>query len=110
MSMDDRYNQDRDWIDGKLVRALETAPAVTVPEDFARRVASSLPSLRPMPSAGPRVADRVAWAVLAVLLVAIVALAPSASGRGTVRWLELGFGVEFATLLAWLCLRPLLGF
>ena len=102
---------ERDELERRLVQALEHAPQVAIPEGFAARVAgnvtaSVLPVRGAMPAAGS-VGNRVAWATAAVLLAAMFALAPGA-GVGARHWLEFGVTIEFATLTAWLALRPLL--
>jgi hypothetical protein len=98
-------------IDGRLMRALERRPAVTVPEDFALRVAARLPASAA--ALGPTihatyVGRRVAWAAAALLLLATIALAPSAMHSNAKRWLEFAFEVEFVALAAWMALRPML--
>ena len=96
-------------LERRLIQALEARPSVRISEDFARRVASQAPAgltsrgLVPASSVG----RRVAWAAAAVLLVAMLALAPSVGvGFRTNQWVEIGLAIEFAGLTAWLTLRP----
>jgi malonyl CoA-acyl carrier protein transacylase len=99
-----------DSFDHKLTRALEAAPAVAVPEDFAKRAASRIPAAalaaRTSVPAGYSVGMRFALVAAALLFVTIVVLAPSAStGPAQHHWVEVGLEIEFAALTAWLALR-----
>jgi len=96
-------------LERRLIQVLETRPSVRIPEDFALRVAGKAPAglasrgFVPASSVG----RRVAWAAAAVLLLAMLALAPSVGvGLRTNQWVEIGLAIEFAGLTAWLTLRP----
>jgi hypothetical protein len=101
-----------DAMENRLVRALEATPAVSIPEGFAARVAAKAPAgamaVRRAVPMTTQVGVRMAWAVAAVLLVAMFVLAPSAAGMGTLRWVEYSVEMEFVALTVWLTLRPLL--
>ena len=61
----------------RLIRALETRPAVQIPTDFAARVASQLPDRRPIaltPTHYGRKAMMICMVVLGVALLAAFAL------------------------------------
>ena len=61
----------------RLIRALETRPAVQIPADFAARVASQLPERRPIaltPTHYGRKAMMICMVVLGVALLAAFAL------------------------------------
>ena len=99
---------DNDGLDQRLVRALESAPLIAVPGDFALRVAAKLPDANRAdgPVLATSVGRRVAWTAAALLLVVILLLAPSSAQNLTRRWLELALELEFIALTAWLTLRP----
>ena len=103
----DRHSEE---LERRLIRALESRPSVAISEDFASRVAAKVPvriAAHSLALASGSVGRRVAWVAMAVLLVGMLALAPSAgSGFRVNQWLEVGLGFEFAALTAWLALRP----
>jgi hypothetical protein len=106
----DRRDEEREELDRRLIHALETRPSVRISEDFALRVASKVPAESAAQGLAPpsrSVGRRVAWAAAAVLMVAILAIAPSVGIR-TNQWVEIGLAIEFAGLTAWLTLRPTL--
>ena len=106
----DRRDEEGEELDRRLIHALETRPSVRISEDFAMRVASKVPArvaAQGLAPASRSVGRRVAWAAAAVLLVAMLALAPSVGvGFRTNQWVEIGLAIEFAGLTAWLTLRP----
>ncbi len=90
----------------RLVRALETVPAVTIPADFVARVVARLPAERPV-SLRPTWYGRNAMLLgAAVLLVALLGLASRPSSQSV-----LGLAVEwtlcaqFVGLVFWLSAR-----
>ena len=99
--------------DDRLTRALETALELSIPSDFAARIAGQLPPLaRPAPetaSLTPRYFGRNATIVsMVVLFVLIFAFAHRATGSSllwtTAEWI---FCVQFAILAVWLVSRRL---
>jgi hypothetical protein len=105
-------SEEMDELEIRLTRALEQAPVVAIPEDFALRVAAAVPALRtaalreisvPTLSVGNLVAG-----VVAVLLVAAMFVVGWWGGSRAMVWAEVGLGIEFAVLTAWLGLRPVL--
>ena len=93
-------------LDARILRALETAPRLEIPFDFAARVARQLPPL-PVPILSPaRYGYRAAVACLVVLLALILAFARRAMGT-SVFWLSMEsiFCVQFALVAVWLAVR-----
>ena len=93
-------------LDARILRALETAPRLESPSDFAARVARQLPPL-PVPILSPaRYGYRAAVACLVVLLALILAFARRAMGT-SVFWLSMEsiFCVQFALVAVWLAVR-----
>jgi hypothetical protein len=97
--------------ESRLDRALEAAPAVKIPEDFALRVAAMAPArvVASGESAAARgsVGLRIAWVVAAMLLLAMFVLAPSAGSGGARRWMEFALEIDFVALTLWLGMRSL---
>jgi hypothetical protein len=93
-------------LDARILRALETAPRLEIPSDFAARVASQLPP-RPEAILSPaRYGYRAAGACLVVLLALILAFARRATGT-SVFWLSIEsiFCAQFALVAVWLAVR-----
>jgi hypothetical protein len=68
-----RISDEADAMDARIVGALEAKPEVTIPEGFAARVASQLPSRKLVvtPARYGLLAMRIAVAVLAVAMVVV---------------------------------------
>ncbi len=93
-------------LDAKILRALETAPRLEIPADFAARVAGQLPS-RPAAILSPaRYGYRAAGICLVVLLAIILAFARRATGT-SIFWLSIEslFCAEFVLVAVWLAVR-----
>lgn len=94
----------RDGDMDRIVQALEAAPSVTVPDDFAARVMARVPQqpqrryvLRQALQTEAHFGRKLAVAALLILVVGMVLLAPHTAGSGT--WLLLQ-GLLFAQLVA----------
>ena len=90
-------------LDQRLVRALETRPKVTIPADFAGRVASHLPP-RKVPTLTPRHYGRKAMvACIIALALAMLALASNHIERSVfgvaLEWI---LCAQFLVLVVWL--------
>lgn len=102
-----------DALDLRIVQALERAPEVRISEDFAARVAASVPArtvqLRQARLAGPAPARHAAYVAavvcLLVLAVAMLALAPHSGQRVVYQVLECLLAGQFCLLAAWVA-RP----
>lgn len=77
-----------------VVKGLERAPQVMVPEEFAARVMAALPAVRPA-RARMRVGRIATAAALVVLAVALFVLAP----RATPSFTNVAFDVEMLLLV-----------
>jgi hypothetical protein len=93
-------------LDERILRALETAPRLEIPSDFAARVVRQLPP-RPAAILSPaRYGYRAAVACLVVLLAVILALARRATGT-SIFWISIEwiFCAQFALVAVWLAFR-----
>lgn len=93
-------------LDARILRALETAPRLEIPSDFAARVARQMPP-RPAVNFSPaQYGYRAAVACLVILLALIVAFARQATGT-SVLWLSIEsiFCAQFALVAVWLAVR-----
>lgn len=93
-------------LERRIVLALESAPRVEIPADFAARIARQLPARPAVVLTPGRYGQRAAVACLAVLLVLILALAHRAAGS-SLYWfsIESIFCAQFALLAVWLVAR-----
>jgi hypothetical protein len=93
-------------LDAKILRALETAPRVEIPADFAARVARQLPPLAAPILSPARYGYRAGVVCLVVLLALILAFARRATGT-SVFWLSIEslFCAQFALVAVWLAVR-----
>ena len=93
-------------LDARILRALETAPRLEIPADFAARVARQLPPLPVLILSPARYGYRAAVACLVVLLALILAFARRAMGT-SVFWLSMEsiFCAQFALVAVWLAVR-----
>jgi hypothetical protein len=92
-------------LDARIVRALEQAPQVRIPEDFAKRVASQIPAqtvrVRTARVQARRVGFTVAAACLIALAVAMLALAPRTPHSTFYVALEWTLAAQFCFIAAW---------
>jgi hypothetical protein len=105
-------NPDHD-LDHRLTRALEAAPSVAIPADFAVRISACLPAqpARRVPVAAipsPGIGRRVWLAGLVVLFVAVFGLTLSGgpANQPARIALESTLSAEFILLTLWFTLRP----
>ena len=92
-----------DLLETRILQALETAPELEIPADFAARVARQLPSRPAVVLTPKRNGQRAAVACLVVLLGLMLAFAHRATGA-SLYWfsLESIFCAQFALLAVWL--------
>jgi hypothetical protein len=97
---------DAQSLDARILRALETAPRLEIPSDFAARVARQLPPRAPVTLSPARYGYRAGVACLIVLLALILAFARRATGT-SVFWLSIEsiFCAQFALVAVWLAVR-----
>lgn len=89
-------------LDQRIVRALETAPELQVPGDFAARVASQLPAMRPVSLTPTHYGKNAMLAGIAVTLAALVVLALHSTGDAAFGVLESLLFAQFIAFAVWL--------
>ena len=98
-------------LDAGLLRALQARPAVTIPGDFAARVAARLgpaPALlMPALELTPRRYGRLAAIACTVVLAALMLACAHRLSGNSVYWLSLEslFGLQFVLLTVWIAVR-----
>jgi hypothetical protein len=99
-------NTDSSRLEAGIIRALETPPQFSIPNDFAARVARQLPPLQ-LPAITPARHGRNA-AIVSMLVVLILIFAFAQRGTGTSHfWLsmELIYCAQLVLLAVWLGTR-----
>jgi hypothetical protein len=89
-------------LDQRIVRALETAPRLQVPDDFAVRVASQLPVGRPVSLTPTHYGKNAMLAGIAVTLATLVVLALHSTGDAAFGVLESLLFAQFIAFAVWL--------
>jgi hypothetical protein len=93
-------------MDMRIVRALEQAPQVRIPQDFAARVAARVPAntvrLRAARVQVGRVGFSVAAVCLIVLAIAMLAFAPRTTHSTFYLALEWTLAAQFCLIAAWM--------
>jgi hypothetical protein len=95
-------------LDARILLALEHLPEVSIPVDFAARVAAKAPAVTTPAAIKPTHYGRNAMlAAMLVLLLALLAFAPRSVG-GSHFWLALEwiFCAQFLALGVWFGIRP----
>ena len=95
----------------RIILALETAPRLEIPADFAASVARQLPPRAAVVLTPGRYGQRAAFACLVLLLALMLAFAHRATGT-SLYWfsIESIFCAQFALLAVWLVAREQLYF
>ena len=88
-------------LDQRIVRALETAPELQIPADFAARVASSLPATRPVSLTPTHYGQNAMLLGIVVILAALVVLALHSTGHATFGLLEWLLFAQFIAFAVW---------
>jgi hypothetical protein len=88
-------------LDQRIGRALETAPELEVPADFAARVASQLPASRPVSLTPTHYGKNAMLAGIAVTLAALLVLARHTTGDAAFGLLESILLAQFIALAVW---------
>jgi hypothetical protein len=92
-----------DALDERVVRALERVPEVTIPEDFAARVAGQVPERRAFAVRPARYGLMAMRTGIAVLLIALVVVAMRTGGRSVFGIaLEWVLCAELVALAVWM--------
>ena len=92
---------ESEHLDQRIVAALEAAPRPQIPVDFAARVASRLPSSRPV-SLTPTHYGRYAMVIGIVVILAALVILSLHSGQPTFALLESLLVAQFIALALWL--------
>lgn len=104
-------SQAIDPLERRLTAALEAAPAITIPDDFAARVMSRLPTPIATPygvAARTSIGRRVSMVAAAALFIAMFVFAIQRGGANESMRLQVEaiIAAEFIILTVWLSLRP----
>ena len=98
-----------DYLDQRIVRALETAPEPQIPAGFATRVASQLPARRPVSLTPTHYGQKAMLVGMVVTLAALLVLALNftalhSTSHATFGLLESLLSVQFLALAVWFSL------
>jgi hypothetical protein len=96
---------DAQLLDARITLALETAPRLDLPPDFAARVAGQVPPLVPVTLTPRRYARNAAILCMAVLLALIFVFAHRAGASALWNSMEWIFSAQFALVAVWLAAR-----
>ena len=98
-----------DYLDQRIVRALEAAPEPHIPADFAARVASQLPARRPVSLTPTHYGQKavlvgIVVTLAALLILALYSTALHSTGHATFGLLESLLSAQFLALAVWFSL------
>jgi formate/nitrite transporter FocA (FNT family) len=102
LNRDNLSQSATEHLDQRIVRALETAPEIHIPADFAARVASQLPARRPVSLTPTYYGQNAMMAGMVVTLAALLILAVNSAGHTTFGLLESLLSAQFIALAVWL--------
>ncbi|HEY1995000.1 MAG TPA: hypothetical protein VGG81_11405 [Edaphobacter sp.] len=88
-------------LDQRIVRALEAAPELEIPADFAARVASRLPAGRPVSLTPTHYGKNAMLVGIAVTFVGLLVLALHTTGDAAFGLLESVLLAQFIALAVW---------
>jgi hypothetical protein len=91
-----------EYLDQRIVRALEAAPEPQIPAEFATRVASRLPARRPVSLTPTHYGQNALLIGTVVTLAALLVLALHSTGHATFGLLESILSAQFIALAVWL--------
>jgi hypothetical protein len=93
-------------LDERLIRALETAPTLQIPADFAARVATQLPAQRPISLPSTHYGLYATIAGMVVIFIALLALSGRVTDHSvfglTLQWT---LCAQFIAIAVWLSVR-----
>ena len=99
-------SSDRQSLEARITLALQTTPEISIPSDFAARVASQLPPLATASIRPRRYGRGVAMVCMGLLLALILVVARYATGTSllwnSIEWI---FCIQFALVAVWLTIR-----
>jgi hypothetical protein len=96
------HEQASEQLDQRIVRALETAPDLQMPADFAARVAGLLPARRPVSLTPTHYGQNAMLIGTVVTLAALLVLAAHTTGHAAFGLVESVLFVQFIALAVWL--------
>jgi ABC-type transport system involved in cytochrome c biogenesis permease subunit len=94
-----------DELDRRILRALETAPSIEIPADFAARVARQLPARRPVSLTPTYYGRNAVFLGMILTLVVLIALSLSNGRHATFGLAESLLLAQFIVLTVWLSVR-----
>jgi hypothetical protein len=101
-SASEHFDQNLDYLDQRITRALESVPEPHIPADFAARVASRLPARRPESLTPTYYGQKAVRISMLVTLAALILLAVRTTGHATFGLLESLLFAQFIGLTVWL--------
>jgi len=101
LNPEDLSQSASEHLDQRIVRALETAPEPQIPADFAARVASRLPSRRPVSLTPTHYGQNALLIGVVATLVALLVLAMQSTGHAAFGLLESILSAQFIALAVW---------
>jgi hypothetical protein len=102
LNRDNLSQSAMEQLDQRIVVALESAPELQIPADFADRVASKLPARRPVSLTPTHYGQNATLAGTVVTLAALLVLALHSAGHTTFGLLESLLFAQFIALAVWL--------
>jgi hypothetical protein len=104
--VDQHLPSKADELDERILHALEAAPELRIPADFASRVANRLPAKRPVSLTPTHYGYSLIVASIAILFSAVLVLAIRTSDRTTLGLtLQMLLFAQFIALTVWLSIR-----
>jgi ABC-type transport system involved in cytochrome c biogenesis permease subunit len=94
-----------DELDLRILRALETAPSIEIPADFAAQVARQLPARRPVSLTPTYYGRNAVFLGMILTLVVLIALSLSNGRHATFGLAESLLLTQFIVLTVWLSVR-----
>lgn len=94
-----------DELDRRILRALETAPNIEIPVDFAARVAGKLPARRPVSLTPTHYGQSAVFLGMVLTLVVLIALTVHNGRHATFGLTESLILAQFILLTVWLSIR-----
>lgn len=94
-----------DELDRRILRALETAPSIEIPADFAARVARKLPAGRPVSLTQTHYGQNAVFFGMILTLVVLIALTLHNGRNATFGLAESLLLTQFVVLTVWVSVR-----
>ena len=94
-----------DDLDRRVLRALETAPRIEIPADFAARVARKLPARRPVSLTPTHYGQKAVFLGMILTLVVLIALTVHNGRQATFGLAESLLLTQFVVLTVWVSVR-----